>query len=60
MVTRVIAVSKTRRIPFYVKDIIVKDGQDSNDVNDVNDVEDINNVDLTDIADPNSLELPNR
>ena len=58
MVTRVIAVSKTRRIPFYVKDIIVKDGQDSNDVNDVNDVEDINNVDQTDIADSNDLELP--
>ncbi len=58
MVTRVIAVNKTRRIPFYVKDIIVKDGQHSNDVNDVNDVEDINNVDLTDITDSNELELP--
>ena len=52
MVTRVIAVNRTRKIPFYVKDIVVKDGQDSNDVNDVNSVEDINNVD------PNTLELP--
>lgn len=59
MTTRIIAVNKTRRIPFYARDIVIKDGQDSNDVNDVNDANDDNDIDLTEDTDANGLELPN-
>ena len=45
----------TRKIPFYMKDIVVEKEDDSNDVEDGNDVEDVNDVDLTDV---NDLELP--
>ncbi|HPS54863.1 MAG TPA: hypothetical protein PLP05_04635 [Sedimentisphaerales bacterium] len=54
MVSRVIAVNRTRKIPFYAKDIIKQNKQDNNDVEDVNNVNDAN---LTD-GDPNDLQLP--
>jgi hypothetical protein len=56
MITRVIAVNRTRKIPFYMKDIVVEKEDDSNNVNDVNDVNDVE--DGNDIADVNGLELP--
>jgi len=53
MVTRVIAVNRTRRIAFYMKDIVTEKQQDANDVEDVNGVNDANEA----VVDPN-VELP--